>query len=519
MSPAPLDTSFSAIVDRLLEKMGPGTDTNTGSMARTLAEAYAREMATFYAMLEHAHRSGYLETAEGPALNNVVAVLGLTRARAGRLSGEVEFSRNSPAPEDIGIPSGRQVTGLAESGASSSKVQPLPLFETLEDAVLRRGEMRVLVRVQEIQDDSEASKKAPSIINPNRLTVLPRPVMGIEFVTNPAPLRRTGEDETDESLRTRARSSLRDGELGTLESIAAAVRLQGVQKVTVREPPDALPGVVEVLVGDPDFGEDAQALARVQQAILVSKAAGIQVRLDYARTVYFDMEFQVEPVNPALDEAAFDRVRRELQQALVLFFQGLPVGESVSRRKLEAVLFANPAVRQIGELRVNTWLRRVDTRNPTSPELVSEGMGTREFGSYRDWRIDALETPTIDLEKKPPRIIRMRVTVFRLDLVVSRARSDTRTVEQVRQALRGAVLLFAARLPKATPDLRPPLMKTLWKTLQDTLKEQAGVEGLLSAIVIRDDGYAITLKDSEEPIDMVLGVQLVLGEAELVIQG
>lgn len=519
MSSESLDTSFSAIVERLLEKMGPGADTNTGSMARTLAESYAREMATFYAMLEHAHRSGYLETAEGPALNNVVAVLGLTRARAGRLSGEVEFSRNSPAPEDIGIPAGRQVTGLSDSLDAASKALPLPLFETLEEAVLRRGDMRVIVRVQEIQDDSEASKKAPSVVNPHKLTIMPRPVLGIESVTNPAPLRRTGEDETDESLRARARTSLRDGEMGTLEAIAAAVRLQGVQKVTVREPPDALPGVVEVLVGDPDFGEDVQAVARVEQAILASKAAGIQVRLDYARTVYFEVEFQMEPANPELDEVSFDRVRRELQQALVRFAQDLPVGENVSRRKLESVLFANPAVRQIGELRVTTWLRLVDPKAPKTPRLVSEGMGFREFGPYRDWRLEPQETPSIDLDKKPPRITRLRPTLVRVNLVVSRSRSDLRTAEQVRQALRGAVTLFGARLPAATPAQEPPLMKTLWKTLQDTLKEQAGVEALLSAIVIWDNGLAVTLKDTDEPIALVLGVQLVLGETELVLQG
>lgn len=260
-------------------------------------------------------------------------------------------------------------------------------------------------------------------------------------------------------------------------------------------------------------------MARVEQAILVSKAAGIQVRLDYARTVYFEVEFQVEPTNPELDEVAFDRVRRELQQALVRFAQDLPVGENVSRRKLESVLFANPAVRQIGELRMTTWLRQVDPKDPKNPRLVNEGMGFREFGPYRDWRLDSQETPAIDLEKKPPRITRLRPTLVRLNLVVSRSRTDLRTAEQVRQALRGAVTLFGARLPAAAPAQPPPSMKTLWKTLQDTLKEQAGVEGLLSAIFIWDDGLAITLKDAEEPINLVLGVQLVLGETELVLQG
>src|SRR4029078_12743682 len=109
-----VETSFSKIVERLLESMGTRLDSNTGSIARTLAEAYAREMATFYAMLELSHESGYLDTAKGGALDNVVALLGITRARAGRLTGSVEFSRTSPAPDDIGIPSGTRVTGSGD---------------------------------------------------------------------------------------------------------------------------------------------------------------------------------------------------------------------------------------------------------------------------------------------------------------------------------------------------------------------------------------------------------------------
>ena len=508
-------TSFSDIVDRLLGRLGPGIDTNTGSMARTLAESYAREMATFYAMLEHAHRSGYLDTAEGGALNNVVAVLGLTRARAGRLTGEVEFSRGSPAPEDIGIPAGRQVTGLAPPPDGKGRPAPLPLFETLEDAVLRRGDTRVTVRVQELQDDSEASRKAPPVINPGRLTVMPRPVLGVEAVTNPAPIRRTGEDETDESLRARARTALRDGETGTLESLAAAVRQQGVEKVTVREPPDALAGVVEVLVGDPDFGEDAQAVARVEQAIRVSKAAGIQVRLEYARTVYFELDFQVEPESAELDEATFDRVRRELQQALVRFFQALPVGEPVSRRKLEAVLFAHPAVRQISPLGVTTWLRRLDADR--RPVLEREGVSRWDTFSQA-WLLEPRDTATLDLERRPPRITRLRPPTYRVNLVVSRPRADTRTPEQVRQALRAALVLLTAQVAAlAQSGQTPRTEKQLWSELQATLRSQAGVEALISATFIGDDGFARTLNEtSEAKFPLVQDARLVLGEAELV---
>ncbi|WP_240356517.1 baseplate J/gp47 family protein [Myxococcus eversor] len=513
----PETTTFSAIVERLLENMGPGTDPNAGGMARTLAEAYAREMATFYAMMELAHRSGYLDTAEGAALDNVVAVLGLKRARAGRLTGEVELSRAAPAPEDIGIPAGRQLTGLAADG------KPLPLFETLEDATLSKGDTRVLIPVQEIQDDSGAAVESPPVINPFRLTLMPRPILGIEAVTNPAPLRRGSDDETDENLRARARTALRDGEKGTLESIAAAVRQQGVQQVTVREPADAPPGVVDVLVGDTDFESDVEGVLRVKAAIQETKAAGIHVRIQYAKTIFFQLDFQVEPTNPEMDEATFDRLRRELQQTLALYMRELAVGASVSRRKLEALLFGNPAVRRVSELLAATFVWGTDSETSLQKVLVLEP-GGREYGANRDWKMEPLEAARIDLDLKPPRITRLRAPTWRLSLVVSLSNGEARTPEQVREALRGALEVYAARLSEDAQLGREA--KLTFDSLQQSLKTQARIEALLGCDVTLDTGLTVSLVVAQTPVNTLpaqvtqiavrAGVQLMFGGAELV---
>ncbi|NOK17269.1 hypothetical protein [Corallococcus carmarthensis] len=503
MSLTSLDTSFSAIVDRLLGNLGPDIDKNAGSMARTLAESYGREMATFYAMLELAHRSGYLDTAEGAALDNVVAVLGISRARAGRLTGEVEFSRNAPAPEDIGIPAGRRVTGML------SESVPLPSFETMEDVVLRRGETRVVAPVQQVQDDSDASRDAPPTIDPGKLNVMPRPVLGIEAVTNRAPIRRTGQDETDATLRARASTSLRDGEMGTLEAIAAAVRQQGVQQVTVREPPDAPPGIIEVLVGDPDFEHQPDGVQRVERAIRDAKAAGIRVRLGYSRTLYLRPAFQVEPVDTDMDEAAFDRLRRELRQALALFVEGVPAGELLSRRRLEAVLFSHPAVRHVSDITVRTYVWDAQGK------ALVDGP-RRELGA--DWKFKPDEKPTIDLVKAPPDISRAQPLVYRLELVVSLPGSDLRTPEQVRQSLRGAVEVYSARITTDAQATKQPQTQVAWDSLRAALRKEAGAEELLSATLITDSGLSLTL-DKTGPLStraVNLGVQLALGGVELV---
>ncbi|MGD8960689.1 MAG: hypothetical protein PVI27_12650, partial [Desulfobacteraceae bacterium] len=71
----------------------PLDDIVVGSVTRTLAEAIGLEIARLYAQLEAVYQSGFIDSATGRALENVVALLGISRIQAGRFSGEVEFTR------------------------------------------------------------------------------------------------------------------------------------------------------------------------------------------------------------------------------------------------------------------------------------------------------------------------------------------------------------------------------------------------------------------------------------------
>ena len=121
-----LKKGFAEVVDALLADIGSGmggrlalTDANEGSVVRTLAEAFARELAVCYEQLDAVYRNAYLDSASGPALDNVVALLGIERQRGGHLEGLAHFSRGQPAPEDIHIPLGTLVAG-----------RDVPLFAT-----------------------------------------------------------------------------------------------------------------------------------------------------------------------------------------------------------------------------------------------------------------------------------------------------------------------------------------------------------------------------------------------------
>ena len=333
--PDDTDMSFTGITERLLDfSERPGDP--VGGIARTLLEAVARELAIFYATLDRAHQAGFIDTATGPALDRVVAILGIRRARAGRLTGKVEFSRAVASEHDIVIPAGRRVTGVLAK-------QRLPLFETVEEVMIARGQTRVLAEVQQVLDP--AGPAAPPLLNPGVLTIMPRPVLGVESVRNVEPLRQRQTDETDVQLRTRARTVLRESQRGSADGIAAAIREQGIANVEVRDDDDDLPpGVLRVVIHDPDYEADPALQARVAEAIRAAKPAGIRAVLASQSTVHLTVQAEVELQDPRLDERGRARVAAELRAALVQAAATLPVGATIRGPKLRAPLIGHPEV-------------------------------------------------------------------------------------------------------------------------------------------------------------------------------
>lgn len=393
--PQGADVSFHAIVERLLGHLttsGLITDQTPGGVARTFIETFARELALFYQILGAAHKAGYLETAEGDALDQVVALLGLQRVKAGRLSGRVLFTRASPAAQDIAIPAGLRV-----AGKSASPHSPAPLLEVVQEASLERGQRSVHVEVQEIP--GEEIPALPSV-PPGSITLMPRPLLGIDSVTNPDAITRSGIDEDDASLRARARVALRAGELATAEAIEAAVRGQGVTAVSVREPTDGPPGRVVVRIGDINVIQSVERWAAVEAAVYRAKAAGVRVIFEKIHTVAIQPALEVTPTDPELspyDEAA---LRAAITRALVNVVAGVPAGGALSKRKLEGAVLALADVQE-ARILSNTRTFRLDWKNG---EPVAEPADTtsRALPDGSGWRLEELEQPTLDLQYWPP---------------------------------------------------------------------------------------------------------------------
>lgn len=342
------DVSYTGIVERLLDFADRRADL-VGGVARIMLEAVARELAIFYATLDRAYQSGFIDTATGPALDRVVAVLGIQRARAGRRTGKVEFSRSVATEYEIVIPAGWRVTGV-DAGRRLS-------FETVEDVTIARGETRVLVEVQEVLapgvDTSRPSNSealAPDAdrsrpINPGALTIMPRPLLGVERVRNVEPMRQRQTDETDDQLRARARSVLRENQRGSSDGIAAAVREQGVAAVEVRDDDDDLPpGVIRVIIKDPRYADDKGLKERVAEAVRDAKPAGIRAQIVSQVTVNLEVTLELELVDPRLDERGRTRIIAELTDALVKASAQLPTGATIRSEKVLAAVLSHAEI-------------------------------------------------------------------------------------------------------------------------------------------------------------------------------
>ncbi len=90
------------LVKCTLERSTGISDLHPGSVARTLVEAVSREIEYFYLQMEQAYLSGYLETANGKALDLVVSILGIKRKPPQPSSGYVTFGRNTE-PELLAV--------------------------------------------------------------------------------------------------------------------------------------------------------------------------------------------------------------------------------------------------------------------------------------------------------------------------------------------------------------------------------------------------------------------------------
>jgi len=338
------------------------TDRSTGSVTRLLAESVGREFAVLSGQLDKVYQAGFLATAGGRDLDNLVALVGLTRNGRNVAMGSVTFSRRTPAPADITIAAG---TRLSTGDA------PAVSFETTGVVTLQRGQFSVDAPVQALVSDSKGIVAAGSIVAINR------PVLGIDSVSNPDATQFGSENESDDALRLRARRALESAGQATVGSLLGVLTsLPGLREKDIRftEDPIKHPGIVNLDMALPaltreqteDYKQRAMELLeenrpvgiRIRHNIEASRppgpatpAAGQETTVLDAPIVTgsgvgdklhmpVDVNVTLQPAALALTPSEREQMTRAGKQVVETFIADAGLGESLVYNRLIAQLMA-----------------------------------------------------------------------------------------------------------------------------------------------------------------------------------
>lgn len=379
------------------------TDFNAGSVAGTLVRAVSREIKLLYEQMDEAYRRAFIDYAQGPALDNVVALLNVSRNQALPAHGEVSFTLKKPPRLDVVIPLGTRVADARGRlfKVTAAGVIPAQLGETFTPAASVLHAAQVIGSLVHLRlkgaaanlatKDSATGKpfgddgKTVTLVNTppatatllltylaklpgttvpvialdtgpqgnlgsGSLTVMPTPPRGLDgSVTNLEPLTGGQAAEADEALRERAKHALETAGNATLNAIRFAVlSIDGVDSVEVRDfsVDPAIPlGEVWVRFATGEAG----LLGKVEGAVDQTRSAGIKARVTQVSTVTISGVLCVIPDAIGAGPAAY----AAYQQAVVDALAALGIGQAVSPRKLGSLVFRVAGLADIGEAQLD----------------------------------------------------------------------------------------------------------------------------------------------------------------------
>lgn len=288
----------------------PLSDINVGSVTRTISEAIGREIATVYQQINLAYKSGFIDLAEGKALDFVVSILGITRKTKEFAVGLVTFFRAANSEGNITIPQGTEL--------STAKGEVI--FEATEPRTLQVGQARIDVPVRA----GEKFKGDVGKVDAGKITTVLQVINGIDRVSNFEPTLLAAQDETDEELRLRAKAALRGISKGTINALLRVASENRVKKVDIFDPHQPVskptaPGKVTMIID-----VEAPRFPSVVAALHDVRAAGIQ--LTVAGRFVFITPKVVAAIASGLTGEGKTKIANQIIAALQAYIDALPAG-------------------------------------------------------------------------------------------------------------------------------------------------------------------------------------------------
>jgi uncharacterized phage protein gp47/JayE len=399
------DDNSRVLVEYTFRDLPSGiTDFNAGSVTGTLVRAVARELKLLYEQMDQAYRRAFIDIAQGVALDNVVALLGIARHQAVAARGFVTFFLKKAPTARVTIPAKTRVAdsqGRTFSVTEGGFIEPtLEESHVQEEGVIRTanrigaltwvrvrgtttdlatqptapgkpygadertitlagggphpdGELVVFYKPKSVTVPVTAQEPGPDgNVGSGSIAVMPTPPRGVDGgVTNEQPLTLGESAETDEQLRERAKHRLEQAGNATLNAIKYSIltRVEGIEGVEVRDhgTDESIPlGEVRVRYSG---GTHADVLAAIEE----SRAAGVMVRAEAIITTFISGPIYVIP-DVGFTPTAQETLKREVVAAL----KKLAIGEAAYIRRFTALAYEVGGLADVAEAKLSFARRR-----------------------------------------------------------------------------------------------------------------------------------------------------------------
>lgn len=320
------DAGTLVYVNYLREGVVPKlTDLQVGSVARTLTESIALEMARLYAQMEAVYKAGFIDTANGSSLDKVVALLDVHRFKGSRPSAKLKFSRLTGTAGSITIQTGTRVID------AQAKFE----YETTETVSMSENQNSIMVTARDLESANEP-------VAADTLTILTVPIAGIGSVTNPAPASRGAADEGDEELRARAKNFLHGSERATRGSLEQVLIENGV---TGDIDDSSQPGKIIVTPHGDDL--TPEQLLKLESELQATRPAGVQLTMGLPLTpLMVDLSVQLT-TRPKTVEADLRSAHNQVTESIRSYFDALGTDADASINQLVGRVLAIPNVEDI----------------------------------------------------------------------------------------------------------------------------------------------------------------------------
>ncbi len=379
---------YREIVDNMIKEISDKsklTDTNIGSVTRTLLETVGREVSTLYNEMEVAYDSGFIDSANGNALDMVVSILGIQRKSAQFATGTVTFSRRNPS-HDVTIQRGTRLSTRA------SDPKNVKIYETTMDVRITKGENEAEVPIKSLNPGESGMTDFETI------TALETPIIGIDKVINKKPTTIGTERETDSELRSRAKATVLAAGKATPEAIRNVVLgIPGVHSVTVNEIPNGIPGELNVVIDGLDLkDEDSAEYQRVKETIDTIRPAGINVNIKSTDTVRVEIKLCVKLTDILRTDEEIEEIVNQIKTRVARYIGGLNSGNDLVRNRMISAIFEIKDVHNIDDFIITT--KKFDDRLGRLSEDTYRRVDLKtqdiEIGEYERANLDNIEVVT-----------------------------------------------------------------------------------------------------------------------------